>query len=286
MKRVISIILIIILISLVLTISYKVELQKDYFSSINYLLFKFNKNNNYKIDFISLYIKTLKQENYFKEKIIPTKLVYSDNNSPTIYIYQTHANEEYSYNKNNIYNIIPTVKTASYILSDELKKLGLNTLVEKENTISILNSRKLPYKDSYKISRELMEKRSLENPNLEYFLDIHRDSVKKSITTTTINDIKYARIMFLLGLENKNYLENKEVITKLNDYINKNYPNLSRGIYEKQGKGVNGIYNQDYHKNVLLIEVGGYENTIDEVNNSLKVISDALYNYIQENDKK
>ena len=286
MKRIISIILIIILISLVLTISYKVELQKDYFSSINYLLFKFNKNNNYKIDFISLYIKTLKQENYFKEKIIPTKLVYSDNNSPTIYIYQTHANEEYSYNKNNIYNIVPTVKTASYILSDELKKLGLNTLVERENTISILNSRKLPYKDSYKISRELIEKRSLENPNLKYFLDIHRDSVKKSITTTTINDIKYARIMFLLGLENKNYLENKEVITKLNDYINKNYPNLSRGIYEKQGKGVNGIYNQDYHKNVLLIEVGGYENTIDEVNNSLKVISDALYNYIQENDKK
>ena len=286
MKRIISIILIIILISLVLTISYKVELQKDYFSSINYLLFKFNKNNNYKIDFISLYIKTLKQENYFKEKIIPTKLVYSDNNSPTIYIYQTHANEEYSYNKNNIYNIVPTVKTASYILSDELKKLGLNTLVEKENTISILNSRKLPYKDSYKISRELMEKRSLENPNLKYFLDIHRDSVKKSITTTTINDIKYARIMFLLGLENKNYLENKEVITKLNDYINKNYPNLSRGIYEKQGKGVNGIYNQDYHKNVLLIEVGGYENTIDEVNNSLKVISETLYNYIQENDKK
>ena len=168
MKRIISIILIIILISLVLTISYKVELQKDYFSSINHLLFKFNKNNNYKIDFISLYIKTLKQENYFKEKIIPTKLVYSDNNSPTIYIYQTHANEEYSYNKNNIYNIVPTVKTASYILSDELKKLGLNTLVEKENTISILNSRKLPYKDSYKISRELIEKRSLENPNLEY----------------------------------------------------------------------------------------------------------------------
>ena len=286
MKRIISIILIIILISLVLTISYKVELQKDYFSSINHLLFKFNKNNNYKIDFISLYIKTLKQENYFKEKIIPTKLVYSDNNSPAIYIYQTHANEEYSYNKNNIYNIIPTVKTASYILSDELKKLGLNTLVERENTISILNSRKLPYKDSYKISRELMEKRSLENPNLKYFLDIHRDSVKKSLTTTTINDIKYARIMFLLGLENKNYLENKEVITKLNDYINKNYPNLSRGIYEKQGKGVNGIYNKDYHKNVLLIEVGGYENTIDEVNNSLKVISETLYNYIQENDKK
>ncbi len=286
MKKIISIILIIILISLALTISYKVELKKDYFSSINHLLFKFNKNNNYKIDFISFYIKTLKQENYFKEKVIPTKLVYSDNNSPTIYIYQTHANEEYSYNKNDIYNIVPTVKTASYILSDELKKLGLNSLVEKENTISILNSRKLPYKDSYKISRELIEKRSLENPNLEYFLDIHRDSVKKSITTTTINDVKYARIMFLLGLENKNYLENKEVITKLNDYINKNYPNLSRGIYEKQGKGVNGVYNQDYHKNVLLIEVGGYENTIDEVNNSLKVISDALYNYIQENDKK
>ena len=286
MKKIISIFLIFILISLTLFISYKVELKKDYFSSINHLLFKFNKKNNYKLDLISFYIKFLKKENHFKEKIIPTNLVYLSNNYPTVYIYQTHTNEEYSYNKNDIYNIVPTVKTASYILSDELNKLGINSLVEKENIISILNSRKLPYKDSYKISRELIEKRYLENPNLNFFIDIHRDSVKKNITTTTIDNIKYARIMFLLGLDNENYLENKEVITKINSYITSNYPNLSRGIYEKQGKGVNGIYNQDYNKNVLLIEVGGYENTIDEVNNSLKILAKALYNYIQENDKK
>ena len=91
--------------------------------------------------------------------------------------------------------------------------------------------------------------------------------------------------MFLLGLENNNYLENKKILEKLNNYLEINYPGLSRGIYEKKGKGVNGIYNQDYSKNVILIEVGGVDNTILEVSNSIKVIASMIYNLDQEYDK-
>ena len=116
-----------------------------------------------------------------------------------------------------------------------------------------------------------------------YFIDLHRDSVKRSITTTEIDGVSYAKTMFLLGLENENYMKNKEVMTSLNNYLDSNYKGLSRGIYEKQGYGVNGIYNQDFNSNTMLIEVGGVDNTIDEVANSLKIIANCLYNYIESN---
>lgn len=252
---------------------------------ISLLTTKFNKKEklNIKIDFFRIYMKSL-EKNHFLIKDIEVFEEINDvlynTTEPIVYIYSTHSNEEYSYSKNNIYNITPTVKTASYILEDELKKLGINSIVESENTISILNSRNLEYKDSYKISRELLEKRKKEYNSLIYFIDIHRDSVKRNITTTIINDESYAKIMFVLGLENKTYQENKKVINEINDYLNLNYNGISRGIYEKKGSGVNGIYNQDFSNNTMLIEIGGIDNTIEEVSNSVKIIANSLYNYI------
>ena len=86
--------------------------------------------------------------------------------------------------------------------------------------------------------------------------------------------------MFVLGLENKNYKENKNLISKMNEYLNKFYPGLSRGIYEKSGKGVNGVYNQDFHKNVMLIEIGGVDSNLNSVFNSTEIIARALYDVI------
>lgn len=273
MKKIIIISCLLILIASTYIISLQITLKNDYYSTYNFLLTKFTKKKT-KIDIMSFYLDILKSDKHFLDKKEnQTPVISYALKKPTIYIYQTHTNEEYKENE----LIQVGVKTASYLLNDELQKLGLLSFVEPENTISILTKRNLLYKDSYKISRELMEKRYLENPSLEYFIDIHRDSVKKSITTATINDKKYAKVMFLLGLENKNYLENKKVITKLNDYINKNYPGLSRGIYEKKGAGVNGIYNQDFSPNCLLIEVGGYENNLEEVNNTIKVLAEVIH---------
>ena len=51
---------------------------------------------------------------------------------------------------------------------------------------------------------------------------------------------------------------------------------------KKSGKGVNGVYNQDFHANTMLIEVGGQYNNIREVNNSLKVLARILAEYIKE----
>ena len=89
--------------------------------------------------------------------------------------------------------------------------------------------------------------------------------------------------MFVLGLENPNYQENKKVMEEMNNYLNIHYPGISRGIYEKKGQDVNGIYNQDFDKNVLLIEVGGIENKREEVYNSTEIIALMLYHIFGDN---
>jgi stage II sporulation protein P len=86
--------------------------------------------------------------------------------------------------------------------------------------------------------------------------------------------------MFLLGLENTNYSKNENVLNDLENWLDKNYPGLSRGIYKKEGPGVNGVYNQDFSSNCILIEVGGHENTTEEVTNTIEVIARMLYEYI------
>ena len=86
--------------------------------------------------------------------------------------------------------------------------------------------------------------------------------------------------MFLLGLENSSYKSNEKNINKLENWLNKNYKGLSRGIYRKQGKGVNGVYNQDFSDNCFLIEVGGEKNTYEEVENTIDIIAKMISEYI------
>ena len=120
------------------------------------------------------------------------------------------------------------------------------------------------------------------NPTLEYFIDLHRDSSSYEVTTCIINEKKYAKILFVIGLENLNYLKNKELVSNLNERLKNVNVCLSRGILEKKGPGANGIYNPDFNENVILIEVGGQYNTIEEVNNTLEVFAFELANLIKE----
>ena len=53
-----------------------------------------------------------------------------------------------------------------------------------------------------------------------------------------------------------------------------------QGIYEKGGPRVNRIYNQDFSSKCILIEVGGVDNTIDEVANTIDAITNMLVTYM------
>ena len=281
-KKYITFLIIIFVFFFTYFISYKITINQLPDNILYFLIYKYQdskKINN--IDMVSIILNEVNVNKSFinDKKEVKKEIVYNEQ-LPIVYIYNTHSDEEYSYEKNNSYNIIPTVKEANYILESELKKLGILSVIEKNQTTKIVNERNLPYSSSYKVSRELLENKKIEYPSLTFFIDLHRDSVERSITTVEINGKTYAKTMFLLGLENPSYEENKQVMTSLNNYLDTNYKGLSRGIYEKKGKGVNGVYNQDFNKNTMLIEVGGVDNTIEEVSNSLKVIAECLYEYI------
>lgn len=225
--------------------------------------------------------KAQKKEN--NEKTIFKETEESTNQrSPTVYIYNTHQTENYLYDKVNSYNLDYNVMFASYILKEYLNDYDIKAIVENESLKNILNENNLTYKDSYKASRILLEQSIINYPTLTYFIDLHRDSSVYEKTTCVIDNKSYAKILFVLGLENKNYLENEKMINSLNERLIKINSCLSRGITKKSGVGVDGVYNQDFSSNAILIEVGGQYNTITEVNNTLEIFAKILVEYIME----
>ena len=255
-------------------------------SNINYLDNKtseINRNKifdleniiNYEYRNLSYSVKEEKKVNLEKTSSIPV-----EQKKPIVYIYNTHQTEKYATSNTEPYNIVPTVMTTSYMLKEQLQKHGIISIVEESSVNNILNKNKWKYSYSYKVTRMFLERAQKDNPSLMFYIDVHRDSVKKSITTVEINEKSYARIMLLLGLENEKYNENLKMIEYINDAVNKQYPGLSRGIYKKKGPGVNGVYNQDFSKNCILIEFGGQYNTIDEVYNTVEALGKILADYI------
>ena len=217
------------------------------------------------------------------QEIIVNNIVDIEEKVPIVYIYNTHQSEKYSSPKE--ININYSVMDASFYLQKKLEEYGIYSIVETMSVQDVLNSNNWNYATSYRVSKMFMEKAKTDNPSLKFFFDIHRDSVNKSISSITINGVKYAKTMFLLGLENENYKSNESNIVKLENWLNKNYKGLSRGIYRKKGKGVNGVYNQDFSEFCFLIEVGGEENTYEEVENTIDVIAEMISSFIGENNE-
>ena len=107
---------------------------------------------------------------------------------PTVYLYNTHQTEEYKPITLAEISVNPTVIMNNYILQDILKRNNIESIVEEESIQEIRKQNNWNYADSYKASRVLLEKRILEYPSLNYFIDIHRDSLGKDKTTTTIDN--------------------------------------------------------------------------------------------------
>lgn len=220
------------------------------------------------------------------ESEINSEYVYDPNpttiNNPKIYIYNTHQLESYNSSDYTDYNITPNVLIASYLLKEKLNKSNIKTVVETSNITEFLNLNNWDYSKSYDASRYFIKQAIDSYPDLKLLIDLHRDSISKDKSTVTIGDKKYAKILFVVGEEHDNYQQNLSVAQTLNDLIKNKYPTLTRGIITKSGSNVNGIYNQDLSTKSILIELGGNENTMDEVINTINVLAEVLKNYIGE----
>lgn len=205
----------------------------------------------------------------------PTKIT-----DPIVYIYNTHQLEGYSATNFEEYNITPNVLMASYLLKEKLNKAGIPTLVETSNVSDFLTLNNWDYSECYQASKFFITDTLNKYPNLKLLIDLHRDAISKDASTTEINGKKYAKILFVVGLEHSNYQANLDLANLLSNRIKQKFPTLSRGVMTKQGKGVNGIYNQNLSPYSVLIECGGKENSIDEVMNTIEALSIIIQEYL------
>lgn len=255
---------------------------------VNYINFNIQKESeniiskiiNNPVKLLNQNVKNVKQmntettetkvDNNQAKKVVNEKLIVSK--EPIIYIYNTHQTE--SYDGYSVYD-------AAYFLNQKLNNNGFSSYFEEQSVKTFLDNNNLKYYKSYTASRTYLDEARKKNPNLKYFFDIHRDSVSKNISTITYNDKSYAKILFVVGLDNPGNEKNKNNANRLNDIIKSKVPNISRGVTSHGGKGYNGVYNQDASENVFLIEVGGKDNTKEEVENTINVIYESIIEYIR-----
>ncbi len=196
--------------------------------------------------------------------------------SPKVYLYNTHQKEAYQPSSFLEYSVSPNVMLASYILKEQLDKAGIYSLVEEKSVQDELTRLGKKYYYSYTISRSFMEEAKKNYPTLTYFIDVHRDSVSKELSYLEKDGKGYAKILFIVGLENPNYQANYQLTKLIFDKLEAKVPGITRSILQKEGAGVDGVYNQDFSENTILVEIGGVENTVDEVYNSTLVLADVL----------
>ena len=243
----------------------------------SHYLFIDKEDNTYK----NIYNSFLNSDLYVKEVKEVTKINNNKNNEEEYiyYIYNTHQTEEYG---EGLYAVKPTVMSLSYMIDSKLNELGKTGIVENRNVPEEAKKIGGDYKYTYDVTWNFLNEVSNNNKSIKYFFDIHRDGVSKEISTTSINNKPYAKIMFLSGERHENYQKNLENISIMEEYLNKNYPGLLRNTYHQSKYS----YNQEFSPFTFLIEVGGQYNTIEEVYNSSVALAEAINYLIEETYEK
>ncbi|MDQ0198334.1 stage II sporulation protein P [Neobacillus ginsengisoli] len=209
-----------------------------------------------------------------------------------VYIYHTHSWESYlpllqqvsssspddAVSSNNGANVVEV----GDMLAKDLAAKGIGSEHSTIDATEKLHEKGWNYNNAYQYSRGLVQEAIASDQDLKFTIDIHRDSQRKNITTTTINNKSYARLDFIVGEANPNFKQNLQLAKDLHAAVEKKYPGLSRGIFSKSKSLGNGVYNQDLSPRAILIEVGGVDNNLDELQNAMDAFADVFSEYYWE----
>jgi stage II sporulation protein P len=209
------------------------------------------------------------------------------NEKKVVFIYHSHSWESYlpllqgvsspndATSSNNSVNIVGV----GDMLTNDLEAKGIGVEHSTINAAQMLHNKGWTANNAYQYSRELVQEAMASDKDLTFMIDIHRDSLRKDKTTITINHKSYARLDFIVGEANPNFKQNLEFAKQLHAAIEKKYPGLSRGIFSKNKSMGNGVYNQDLSPRALLIEVGGVDNNLEELQNAMDAFANVFSEY-------
>ena len=210
-----------------------------------------------------------------------------DEKEPVVYIYHSHNIESFipevsaqQVYRERAYSDNKNITLVGKELSRALKELQVPAIHDETDVAGILKQRGLYFQDSYKVSRENLQKVLAENDSIRMVFDIHRDSTKRRESTIEIKGEEYAKIKFVVSKTSGNYETNKKFATQLHEQLEKLYPGLSIGVIEK-GVNPQNTYNQELHDNSVLVEMGGIENTLEEMYRTTDIFAQVLEDILE-----
>lgn len=197
--------------------------------------------------------------------------------SPQIYIYHTHASEDFADSRKG--KVEDTVVGLGTILTDILENTYGYQVYHDTSKYDIVNG-SLDRNKAYNQAAAGIEKAMKKYPSIEVLIDLHRDSGSRRVTE--INGKKTAQMMLFNGISrNKNgdieYLYNANLQGNLAFSLQLKlaamslYADFAKPIYIKGYR-----YNLHYKEKSLLIELGTDHNTVEEAENAMEPLGRVL----------
>ncbi|WP_058301954.1 stage II sporulation protein P [Gorillibacterium timonense] len=197
-----------------------------------------------------------------------------------VLIYSSHNRESYLPNLNNVtdpdkaYSAKTNVTLVGDRLAAQLEKRGVGAVNYNTDYTSVVKN--FNYLYSYKYSNKTVKEAFAAHPEIKFVFDVHRDSLKRSKTTATINGKAYAQIYFIIGQRNPHWQKNEAFAAQIHELLENRMPGLSRGIWGKTPHEGNAEYNQTLADNSVLVEIGGPYNSLEECYRTADILAEVI----------
>jgi len=198
--------------------------------------------------------------NYIDNK----QVVYNpQENEMLVGLYFTHTDESY----------IPTSGTSSKDANGDILIVGedFKNKLEKRRIDVIIDKTIHDPHDIAAYRRSRRTALSILKNSPDIIFDIHRDGIPREQYITKINNEVISQVRIVLGKRNPNLGTNEELAQTIKAISDEKYSGLIKDIYYGKGN-----YNQDLYPQSLLLELGTYTNSIEEVMASTEYFADII----------
>lgn len=186
---------------------------------------------------------------------------------PVALVYHNHITESFEPSSG---------KTFSLNLEETVAFLGeeLVRQMQEQYGLPLIHHRGVydqPRATAYEKARPVVKELLAENPQLNMVIDLHRDGVRREVTTVALNGAETGKILLIIGTRHPGWESNLAFAMGVHHVLETVAPGISRGVRRQ-----NFSYNQDLHPQAILVEVGGHENTMEEALRAIPYLADAL----------
>ncbi|WP_052344366.1 stage II sporulation protein P [Bacillus ndiopicus] len=197
-----------------------------------------------------------------------------------LFVY-THSHEAYKPAVENktgmqaVYDEQTNIFTMQQAMLNHFQLNNLQGTVLDVDVMNVMKQQGADFPQAYRVVRPYIQEELATNL-YDLVIDFHRDAVGRKATTLETPEMSFAKVAFVVGLDHPGYKGNLTYAEALHAAMDNIVPGISRGVMKKSGAGVDGVYNQDLFNKMLLVELGGIDNTEEEILRTVAVLAQAI----------